>query len=201
MRNGWFSAQKYPLFILTGQDTSFYLCHHVYLRQVTNYILFMGTTFNAKLSKFSLFITIVFNIGLLIILFSIKEPSPYRLVLMCLTMFVLVMTHLLHPLSYTIVPDAIKINRLIFSITIQTVDIIHLEKISVADLAITVRLFGSGGVWGYFGIFHSGVHGRLTMMASDMQQLILITTATTKYVISPENTQAFLEAYNNRKKI
>jgi hypothetical protein len=161
----------------------------------------METTFNAKLSKFSLFITIVFNIGLLIILFNIKEYTPYRIVLLFFTMFILIITHLLHPVSYTIVSDAIKINRPILPITVQTVDVIHLEKISVADLAITVRLLGSGGVWGYFGIFHSKVHGRLTMMATDMQHLILITTATNKYVISPENTQAFLETYNNRKKI
>jgi hypothetical protein len=163
--------------------------------------LSMETTFNAKLSKFSLFITIVFNIGLLIILFTLKESTQYRLVFMFFTVLILVSTHMLHPLSYTVVPDAVKINRLLLPITIQTIDIIHIEKISVADLAITVRLFGSGGVWGYFGIYHSRVHGRLTMMATDMQQLILITTATTKYVISPEDTFAFLEAYNNRKKI
>jgi hypothetical protein len=114
----------------------------------------METTFNAKLSKFSLFITIVFNIGLLIILFNIKEYTPYRIVLLFFTMFILIITHLLHPVSYTIVSDAIKINRPILPITVQTVDVIHLEKISVADLAITVRLLGSGGVWGYFGIFH-----------------------------------------------
>jgi hypothetical protein len=161
----------------------------------------METTFNAKLSKFSLILTIAFNIGLLIILFTIKESTHYRLLIMFVTIFILVITHLLHPVSYTIVPNAIKINRLVLPITIQTIDIIHIEKITASDLAITIKLFGSGGVWGYFGTYHSKVHGKLTMMASDMQQLILITTATTKYVISPENTLAFLEAYNNRKKI
>ena len=157
-------------------------------------------TFNAKLSKPALAITIIFNIILILALFLIRENPNYGVVSMFIIIISLVLTHLLHPVSYTIVPDSIKINRVILPITIQDMEIIHLEKINLSDLSINLRLFGSGGVWGYFGIYHSSAHGKLTMMASDMQNLVLITTPSKKYVISPENPRDFLETYNSRRK-
>jgi hypothetical protein len=161
----------------------------------------MDTTFNAKLSKTALTITIFFHIILILALFLIRQNPNYGFLSVLTIVASLVLTHSLHPVSYTIVPDCVRINRPVLPIIIQDADIIQLEKTNVSDLSISLRLLGSGGVWGYFGIYHSSIHGKLIMMATDMQNLVLIVTPTKKYVISPEHPKDFLETYTNRRKI
>lgn len=160
----------------------------------------METTFIAKLSKTAFIITLFFNIILLSILFVNPLMSNYHLPLSTIfILFLPILTHLLHPSSYTIYPDRIRINRIIQPISISAADILQIETIQEADLAANVRLLGSGGVWGYFGIFYSTTHGKLIMMASDMEHLILIVTPHKKYVISPQDPLLFLDTYAKRK--
>lgn len=160
----------------------------------------METTFIAKLSKTSFLITIIFNVLLIVILFiNVFQAKYHHPVSTVFILLLPVLIHLLHPVSYTIHPDTIRINRVFQPISILTTDILHMETIHASELAVNIRLLGSGGVWGYFGVYYSTTHGKLIMMASDMQNLILIVTSQKKYVISPEKPTVFLDTYNNRR--
>lgn len=164
----------------------------------------METTFKARLSKLSLVITVVVNVILLIILFRVavfKDPSQpeiYKYISALVIVMTLVLAHLLHPVSYTISPEGITINRIMFSFCIPIGDITKIKKVSYSDLFINIRLFGSGGFWGYFGIFYSTVYGKINMQASNMENMILISTSDNKkYIISPDNQQEFIDTLNS----
>jgi Bacterial PH domain len=167
----------------------------------------METIFKAKLSKLSLAITVIVNAILLVVLFRIavlkdySQPEIYRYIAALGIIIALVLPHLIHPVSYTISPDGITINKILFSSSISIGDITEIKKVNYSDLFITIRLFGSGGLWGYFGIFYSTVYGKLNMQASNMQEMILIsTTENKKYIISPENQQEFIDVLHGVKK-
>src|SRR5687767_11673717 len=142
----------------------------------------METTFKAKLSKLSLAITIIVNVVLLIVLFKValfKDPSEsdlYKYLVALSIIMILVLSHLTHPVSYTVSSKKVKINKIIFSFSIPIEAITEIKKVNYADLFINIRLLGSGGFWGYFGIFYSTAYGKLNMQASNMQDMILIST-------------------------
>ena len=60
----------------------------------------------------------------------------------------------------------------------------------------TIRLFGNGGVFAGTGIYWNKPYGifRAYLTSARLQDAILVTTATHKVMISPENPQAFLAA-------
>jgi len=59
-----------------------------------------------------------------------------------------------------------------------------------------MRLFGSGGLFGYFGLFWNREFGTMTWYATRRDQAIMIITSShKKLVITPDETDAFMQAY------
>lgn len=57
-----------------------------------------------------------------------------------------------------------------------------------------VRLMASGGLYGYFGLFRFSGLGRVWAYVTDRHKIVLIKTRDgTKYMLSPEDPDAFLE--------
>lgn len=156
----------------------------------------MENIFKAKFSKVSLILTILFNIVLIEELFRVALNADalgaYKYIIIFIIIFFLTLPHLIHPASYTTSSIGITINKKIFPIFIPLADILEIKEINYSSLFINIRLLGSGGVWGYFGVFYSTVYGKLNMQASNMQNLILISTANNKYIISPDRPSEFI---------
>ena len=66
----------------------------------------------------------------------------------------------------------------------------------------TIRLFGNGGVFAGTGIYWNKPYGifRAYLTSARLQDAILVTTATHRVMISPENPQAFLDALSIAEK-
>jgi len=111
-----------------------------------------------------------------------------------ITGLVLVVPYLMHVSNYELNSEGIKINtpmrskRILFE---------HIESVTVCSydqLGITIRLFGSGGVWGYFGVFYSREFGRISFNATSLTRtLILIKGKRKKIIISPDDTESFIK--------
>jgi len=63
----------------------------------------------------------------------------------------------------------------------------------------TIRLFGSGGLFGWFGIFHVPGIGEVWIYARRTRDFVFI-KADRKYLISPENPQMFIAALKEKLK-
>ena len=75
-----------------------------------------------------------------------------------------------------------------------------LRIISKSDIENSIRRFGSGGLFGYLGLFKSDSLGNYTMYATDLSNLIFIRTSNKKYVFSCSCHKEVVEYVNIRLK-
>lgn len=63
-------------------------------------------------------------------------------------------------------------------------DIIEVRAIERSELLGSIRLFGSGGFFGWFGIFRNNKFGTYRLYCGQLENLYLVKTLTRKYIIS-----------------
>lgn len=63
-------------------------------------------------------------------------------------------------------------------------DIIEVRAIERSDIRGSIRLFGSGGFFGWFGVFRNNKFGTYRLYCGQLENLYLVKTATRKYIIS-----------------
>jgi len=107
---------------------------------------------------------------------------------------VFAITWALHPQDYTVNEQGITIKRPYKSILIASNDIKGIEALTPADLKYSMRLFGSGGFFGYFGLFTNQKLGRYHIYAGNRVNPVLILTEKKKYVLTPTDPEGFIAA-------
>ena len=63
-------------------------------------------------------------------------------------------------------------------------DIIEVRAVERSELRSSIRLFGSGGFFGWFGIFRNNKFGTYRLYCGQLENLYLVKTLTKKYIIS-----------------
>ena len=102
------------------------------------------------------------------------------------------------PIRLTIGNDKIILHRLFGAINIPIKDIIAIKAIPNSETAFSIRIFGSGGLFGYLGKFKNKILGNYTMYATNVNELILIRTDRKTYVFSCKNRDEFIESVKLR---
>ncbi|MBP3424774.1 MAG: hypothetical protein J6K57_07030 [Alistipes sp.] len=67
---------------------------------------------------------------------------------------------------------------------IEKSQVVKIEAIERSDLRGSLRLFGSGGFFGWFGIFRNSKFGTYRLYCGQLENLYLVKTTTKKYIIS-----------------
>lgn len=67
---------------------------------------------------------------------------------------------------------------------IEKSDVVKIEAIDRSELRGSLRLFGSGGFFGWFGIFRNSKLGTYRIYCGQLENLYLVKTQTKSYVIS-----------------
>jgi len=88
---------------------------------------------------------------------------------------------LLHPTSYEITNDYLLIHRPLSAIKIALSDISKFQK---TEAGFSLRLVGSGGLFGYYGLFTSSKLGRHHRYTGSNEDLVLIDAGKRKYLLS-----------------
>jgi hypothetical protein len=96
------------------------------------------------------------------------------------------------PLSVKIDNDNLYVNRIIGNLTIP-VHSIKDAKICTNETDGSIRYFGSGGFFGYLGIFKNDELGKYYMYAMDKSNRLIIKTVGETYVISCETPQKLID--------
>jgi hypothetical protein len=101
---------------------------------------------------------------------------------------VFLVSYLYHPSKYILGNFDIAISRPIGDITIHVPDILEIRAIKETELEGTTRVFGDGGLFGYFGHYHSPNLGDMQWYATNKNNLVIIRTKQgDAFVISPDN--------------
>lgn len=107
---------------------------------------------------------------------------------------ILSVTILFAPLGFTVDPVGIIVHRLGPNIYIRHEEIAAIQRIEAVQIGLGIRVFGSGGFFGFFGSFYSRRLGRFRGCITNRRDLVLIELQDgTKLVLSPYPADAFVE--------
>lgn len=120
--------------------------------------------------------------------------------ILTLTSFFLVVTYIvawiLHPTFYEITNENLLIHRPISSIKINLTTIKNIERV---EPGYSIRLFGSGGLFGYYGLFSSNKLGKHHRYTGNNKNLVMIHTEKKKYLLSLHDELFFQDLTNKTK--
>ena len=104
------------------------------------------------------------------------------------------------PKSYTIDGGQVCINRLFATpVRIPENNILSIEALSKSELKGSLRVFGSGAFFGYYGKFYNRSFGKMTWYATNLQNALLIhTNDNKKYLITPDDKGLFIKSLKKR---
>jgi len=126
--------------------------------------------------------------------YATKFPASIAIFKMALVtsliLGIILLTYLFAPKGYEITLDGLLIKRPLRSFTIPSKEIVAVNK--VEKISGGIRLWASGGLFGYFGLFKLSGLGRVWVYATNKNKLVLIKTKDKKYIISPKDPNGFL---------
>ena len=101
---------------------------------------------------------------------------------------VLTVSFLFSPRSYKLTKDHLIINRPIGDIQIALSEIEEARAIQEGEMNSTVRTFGNGGLFGYYGKYHNPQLGHMKFYTTKRNNRVLVKkTDGKKIIISPDN--------------
>jgi hypothetical protein len=107
----------------------------------------------------------------------------------------MVFMYLLKPSEILLGNNSLTIVRLLKPITIALPEIVSARLLDESEVKGTLRTFGNGGLFGYFGKFYNRQLGHMSWYCTQRKNYVLIALANDKkIVLSPDEPTAFLAA-------
>jgi hypothetical protein len=115
-----------------------------------------------------------------------------------ITITILLISYLIafifRPISYIILDKLLVIHRPLLDLKIALNEIENIVVLDSQELKGTIRTFGVGGLWGYWGRFANSRIGAMKWYATRMSNAVLITTGNNKkIVLTPDDPELFVE--------
>jgi hypothetical protein len=98
------------------------------------------------------------------------------------------------PRGYAITGDAIVIRRLIGNVRVPLAGVREVRAGTRDDFTGVLRLWGNGGLFGYYGLFRTAKLGRSHWYVTDRSKTVIVITATSTMVLSPDDVPGFIAA-------
>lgn len=97
------------------------------------------------------------------------------------------------PINYNLANGKLTIHRLLLDVNIDRVNIKSVELIDKDKIGWSLRTFGIGGLFGYFGYFVNIKMGKMTWYATRKDRtVLLLTNDNKKIILTPDDPTKFL---------
>ena len=116
-----------------------------------------------------------------------------NIIMTVLFAFLLLLSYAWSPNQFETDALNITIRKMWNPIVIPRASIIESRLIEADDISGSVRLMGSGGLFGYYGKFNNSKLKTYNLQAGNRVNLVLIKTTDKTYVLTPDNREAFLK--------
>ena len=103
------------------------------------------------------------------------------------------------PTGYEIDGGDVVIRRLIGNVRIPVSGIREVRIATRDDLSGSMRLFGSGGLFGYYGLFRNSKLGNSDWYVTDRSHAVVLTGDCEPAIVSPDDQAAFIAALGARR--
>jgi hypothetical protein len=158
-------------------------------------------TYKASLDKITKVMTIIVTVLMVGAMFSpaFSPEKAGKVMPFVLSGFIIIsylLAYLFRPLRYSVSGDKLTIHRPIGNVVINKSDIEQVVALSSDDLKMTIRTFGVGGLFGFYGWFYNTRLGKMTWYATRRTDAVLVKTkASKKIVLTPDETEQFVSAF------
>jgi hypothetical protein len=102
------------------------------------------------------------------------------------------------PTGYELADGNVVIRRLIGNIRIPVSGIREVRLATRNDLSGSMRIFGSGGLFGYYGLFRSPKFGDSNWYVTDRSHAVVLAGDSGTAIVSPDDQAGFIAALGNR---
>lgn len=155
--------------------------------------------FSVSLDKLAKILTVII---LLLFSFSIYsslylyfvEQNVLLLLAAIILAIVFIVIYSFRPIRYTILNGNLTIHRLFNNVEVVKSEIKSVGSINKKKVDYAIRIFGVGGLFGYFGKFSNKKQGVMTWYCTRRDKLVLIITENEKIILSPDDPEAFVTA-------
>ena len=143
-------------------------------------------------------ITILFAAIIIGQIFLIKNEGKAVPLITTFTLLVIYFgTFSFRPINYRLTDDELIIHRPLSDIKINRNEIKSVEQLDKEKLAWAWRIFGVGGLFGYWGKFTNSKMGSMTWYSTRQNKAVLINTIyDKKIVITPDEPERFIAEFN-----
>lgn len=140
-------------------------------------------------------ITILFTAIIFLQLIFIQDFGNISSIITITTLLIsYLIAFIFRPISYIILDEFLVIHRPLLDIKIALNEIENMVVLDSQELKGTIRTFGVGGLWGYWGSFANSRIGAMKWYATRMSNAVLITTGNNKkIVLTPDDPELFVE--------
>lgn len=133
-----------------------------------------------------------------LVVFLVSEHGAWVYVAAALIVATLLAVALYMPYGMGCSTDGVFVRRIKGTLLIPYNEIRHISTMGSFDM-MQLRVLGSGGFLGYYGIFQNQKIGRYVLYASQREGLLLIETARKKYVVSCPAPDDFIACCNRHR--
>ena len=153
--------------------------------------------FKASLNTTTKIITIIGSLILigvnLPILFFQQYIFWVTICILALTLVIFIISWGFSTKGYKIENQMLVIKRPLGNKNFALKDFQSIERIAKKDLRFSLRVFGNGGLFGYYGKFYNRKFGKMTWFVTNLNNSILIKmTDGKKIVVTPDEPESFL---------
>ena len=113
--------------------------------------------------------------------------------LACLSLALMLAAYAYSPRGYRVDGRAILVQRLAGTVRISLDDVREARKTTPEDFRGCLRLWGSGGLFGYYGLFRTSKLGKSTWYVTNRSTSVVLITGTKTVLFSPDDPDTFLE--------
>lgn len=162
------------------------------------------TRFNASLDNLSKVISWAFPFiiaTIVMVQYYYAYDSAFPVFMLLFLSIIYLFALVFAPQYYVVHTEGIRINRIFKNVNISKNNIQHIEIIPREKISNAWRLFGVGGLFGYYGLFYNSQMGTMTFYATRTSNAILIkTTKNQKIILTPDTPEHFLAKYQKINK-
>jgi hypothetical protein len=110
----------------------------------------------------------------------------------CLASLALALAYAYSPLGYIVSQQSIIVRRLVGNATIPLEGVQEVRVTTSDDMRGCIRLWGSGGLFGYYGWFRTSKLGRSIWYVTNRKKMIVVRTGAKTALFSPDEVDGFL---------
>lgn len=148
-----------------------------------------GGTFSVSYDRTARIVT---AITIIIVLLPVAATRNAGIALVSLA--VIVCAYAFSPRGYAIVDGSIIVKRMIGRPRVSLEDVREVRVAQPDDFHGCVRLLGSGGLFGYYGMFRTQKLGRSTWYVTDRSKAVVVVAGGKTAVFSPDDADGFVAA-------